>query len=517
MAMTGRSLDQVIPQVRVYWKLLAKYKWQCAIATLGLTLVFAMIIAKLPSVYEATTTILVVPQQVPEKYVAAVSSDPYVRLNTITQQVLSRSRLQNIIDKFGLYPERKSSLSPAELVVEMRRDIAIEVKQGSGAELSTFSLTYQGRQADLVAKVTNELAASFIEWSIASRVEQVSGTKDFLDSELNAAKENLEQQEDKLRRFKMSHLGETPDQIQTNLQALAGLRSDLRANSEIMNRLDEERILLTSVPEPVSLPGRPNVQLTPRELLESERRQLKSEVAALRARYSENHPDVVNAMRRLEEINAQLSGLPSDATATADQSSDGPQHKSALAVRLELIDKEMKRIKAQQSHVQSQVDSYQARVDAAPIREQQLVELMRNYDTSKLHYQALLDKSFNVGMAANLEQNQKAERFRVMDPARVPEKPIKPRRKMLIAISGLLSFGLSIVCVFVKYEFSTAVKTEMELKSLLPPDVRIWGCIPRIEIASDKHRARRFAVYASVACLLLGVMLIRVNQEIRLL
>ena len=176
MAMAGRSLEQVITQVRAYWNLFVKHKWQCAIATLVLTLVFTMIIAKLPNVYEATTTILVDPQQVPEKYVAAVSSDPYARLNTITQQVLGRSRLQNIIDKFDLYPELKGSLSSEELVVKMRGDITIEVKQGSGAELSTFSLTYQGRQPELVANVTNELAASFIEWSIASRVEQVAGT-----------------------------------------------------------------------------------------------------------------------------------------------------------------------------------------------------------------------------------------------------------------------------------------------------------------------------------------------------
>jgi polysaccharide chain length determinant protein (PEP-CTERM system associated) len=517
MAMTGRSLEQLIPQVRAYWNLLVKHKWQCAIATLALTLVFTVIIAKLPNVYQATTTILVDPQQVPEKYVAAVSSDPYARLNTITQQVLSRSRLQKIIEKFGLYPELRGSLSSEELVVKMRGDITIEVKQGSGVELSTFSLTYQGRQPELVAKVTNELAASFIDWSIASRVEQVAGTKDFLTSELNSAKENLEQQEDKLRRFKMSHLGETPDQIQTNLQALAGLRSDLRVNAETMNRLDEERISLTSSPEPVTLLGRPNVQLTPRELLESEKRQLESDLETLRSRYSERHPDVVTAISRLEEVNARLSALPSDAAAPADQSSDGTQHKSAVAVRLELIDKEMKRLKAQQSHTQSQIDSYQARVDAAPIREQQLVELTRNYDTSKLHYQTLLDKSFNVAMAADLEQNQKGERFRVMDLARVPEKPIRPQRKILIAVSGVVAFGLSILCVFVKDAFSAAVKTEMELKSLLPKDVQIWGSIPHIEIATDKRRARRFAVCASLACVLLGLVLIRVIQGIRLL
>jgi polysaccharide biosynthesis transport protein len=499
--------EQPIAKVAAYWRLIIRYRWQLLIATLALTLIFTAIICMLPNVYEATTTILVDPQQVPEKYVSSVASlDPFTRLNTITQQVLSRSRLQEIIDKLDLYPDLRNSLSAEELIEKMRQDITLVVKQGSGPELSTFSLTYQGKQPGVVATVANELAASFILWSVTSRVDQVAGTKDFLSSELMAAKQNLEQQENTLRDFKMRHLGETPDQTGNNLQALAGLRAALQANADAMNRLDEEKLLLMRSPEPIATTSNSGVELSPRARLELERRQLEERIEKLREHYFDRYPDVARATRRLEEIKAQLNSIPVDPTTHTDLS----EEKSAATVRLTLTDNEMKKLQAQQDQIRSQMESYQARVDASPIREQQLVALTRNYDISKLHYQALLDKSFNIAMAADLEQNQKAERFRVLDLARVPEKPVKPQRKKLIPLSGFVAIGLSIFFMLLKEELSPAIKTETELKFLLPAGVRIWGFIPHIEVTSDTYRQRRFAIYASLTCIVLCITLVGV-------
>ncbi len=510
--MPGGS-SEAIAKLTEYWRLFARYKWHLVLATLTLTLICTVIIAKLPNVYEATTTILVDPQQVPEKYVSpVVSSDPYTRLNTITQQVLSRSRLQEIIDKFNLYPDRRSVLSPEEVVEEMRQDITIVVKQGSGPELSTFSLTYQGKQPELVATVANELAASFIHWSIASRVEQVAGTKDFLSSELIAAKRNLEMQENALRGFKMNHLGETPDQTGNNLQAIVGLRAALQANADAMNRLDEQKILLVRSPEPVTPTSSVRLDLTPRERLEAEKRELEATLEQLREHYSDRYPDIVRGTRRLKEINAKLNSLPPD---PIEKSTGASADKSDISVRVELIEREMKKLAVDRDQIQSQIESYQEKLNAAPIREQQELELTRNYDTSKQHYLALLDKSFNIAMAADLEQNQKAERFRVLDPARIPEKPVKPARRRLLLMASVFAFGLSILGVVAKQELSPLIKTETELKSLLPSGVRVWGFIPRIELASEARRARRWAIGASVACILLSVAIVGVILGIR--
>jgi succinoglycan biosynthesis transport protein ExoP len=514
VAPTNKPLDQVMEYVHA----IEKYKWHIAVSTLAMTLALTVLIARLPNVYEATTTILVDPQQIPDKIVAPLANtDPSARLNTITQQVLSRSRLQQIIDDQQLYSELRNKMTSEELVDKMRDDVTIQVKQGSGSELSAFTISYQGRNPETVAHVANELATSFIKWNVNSRVDQVNGTKEFLTSELQESKRNLEAQEDKLREFKMAHLGETPDQTVNNLQAIANLRAALQANVDSLNRLEQDKVLLTRLPEqvPQGSSAAPTT-LSARGSLMLQKRQLEANIDQLKEHYSDKYPDVVRTKHRLDEINAQISALPPDPPATDDASeTKAGTEVSASAVRLELDEKEMKRLKVDQAKIQNQIDSYQAKVDAAPLREQQLVELSRNYDISKAHYQTLLDKSFNIDMAADLEQKQKAERFTVLDEAQVPEKPVKPRRKMLIPASGLFAFGLAIMVVLAKQTINPAIKTEAELKSMLPPGVKVVGLIPRIETVSDKQWKWRWAVLASVTCVLLFIALAEVLWRIR--
>lgn len=510
--MSTENLAKRIGEAQAYGRLVLAHKWHILVGTFALTLAFTIIIAKLPSTYEATTTILVDPQQIPEKYVSpAVSNDPYSQLNTITQQVLSRTRLQEIVDKFDLYPELRNSRTLEEIIEKMRDDITIQVKQGSGLELSTFTISYQARQPLVVARVANELAASFIQWNVNSREEQVTGTKEFLASELSAAKRSLEQQEDQLRKFKMGHLGETPDQAASNLQVLAGLRAALEANSDSMNRLDEEKALLTSLPESSTTNAGTTVILSERGRLDLQKRQLEANLQQLRQRYADSYPDVVRASSELKAITAQLKSLPSE-TIDSPKASDEP---SPAAVRVQVIDREMKKFKSEQDRLESEIAGYQSKLDDTPLREEQLVELTRNYDISKQNYQDLLDKSFSIDMAADLEQKQKGERFTVLDPAQVPQKPLKPPRKILIPVAGFAAFALSVFCVFVGEALSPAIKTESELQTLLPKGAKVMGLIPHIPIAADARRNRTIAISASLISILLCLALIHVILQIR--
>jgi len=513
--MAADALDKPIGQFLQYWSLIRHYRWQVLVGTCALTLAFVAIIARLPNVYEATTTILVNPQQVSEKYVSpAVVSDPSTRLNTLTQQVLSRTRLQEIMDKFDLYPERKPSTSPEERIEEMRHDITIQVKQGSGPELSTFTITYQGKKPELVATVANELARSFIQWNVKSREMQVTGTQDFLAAELTEAKANLQDQENRLRQFKMSHLGETPDQTAGNLQALAGLRASLQVTQDTINRLENEKLLLTRLPEPALAASTGVPVLSERGRLESEKQQLELTLQQLRARYSERYPDVLKAKHQLDAVNAQLDGLQSADEAPTPKPKPAA---TATSVRLEVIEKQIRQASTEQERMQRQISSYQSKIDATPLREQQLVELTRNYDISKQHYQALLDKSFNIDMAADLEQKQKGERFTVLDPARVPVKPVKPRRTLLIAASWLCALAISTVWVVGKETVSPAIKSETELKGLLPKGVRVMGLIPSIRTAADEKKEHRTAVIAISSCIAMCLALGGLIWHIRLM
>jgi len=497
-----------------YWQVLKRNWTQALVGGFICLLVLTVVIARLPNQYEATTTILVDPQQVPEKYVsAAVNSDPGERLNTLTQEILSRRRLQEIVDKFHLYAEVRTKASDEELIQKMRDNIHIQVRQGSGAQLSTFTITFEGPDPTIVSNVANELAASFIRWNISTREEQVEGTQTFISGELQAAKTSLEEQENKLRVFKMSHLGETPDQTASNLSAIANLRSALQASLDSSNRLEQEKILLTRMPETAAaVPGTLEVRLSRRDRLEAEKRQAEDDLRRLANTYSDRYPDVIRLKHRLQEVDTEMSSLPPD----TDANTNAPTTEvSASKVRIELIDKELKRLKAEQGQMQSQITSYQAKVDAAPLREQQLVELSRNYDVSKQHYQTLLDKSFNIEMAASLEQKQKAERFNVLDPAQVPQKPIKPRRKLLLLVAALFSMALPCVVLVGKEMLSASITTEPELKLIVPAGARIVGLIPYIETPEHQRRNKVKGLVAVFAAILICVFTVWLVWQMR--
>ena len=235
----------IMDQVAVLWATVKHYRGMIYLGTLFFSLAGATLVFMMPDHYKASTTILVDPQKIPEKYVSpTISSDPGQRLTTITQQVLSSTRLQQIVDDMHLYPELQGKNSREEIIEKMRKDITITVKQGSSSGLSAFTIEYEGSKAAEVASVANQLAGSFIEWNNKNRKQQAEDTTEFLDAQLKEAKENLEEQEKKVSAFKMSHLGEMPEQQQANLQALAQLQTQFQANADAQNRLEVERTLL---------------------------------------------------------------------------------------------------------------------------------------------------------------------------------------------------------------------------------------------------------------------------------
>src|SRR5947209_12296054 len=339
--MNNTSNNGTADQLLAFWNTVRHYRGWIFLGTVLFSLAGATFVLLLPDHYKATTTILVDPQKVPEKYVSpTVSSDPGQRLNTISQQVLSATRLQQIIDDMQLYPELRGHVSREELIELMRKDITITVKQGSAAGLSAFTIEYEGRRRETIAKVANKQAASFIEWNVKNREQQAQDTTDFLDSQLKEAKSNLEEQEAKVSAFKMRHLGQMPEQQSANLQALSQLQTQFQANVEGLNRLEVERTLLSRGLENsnsgvvVKTPP-----VTERAKLEAQRQQLKSQLQDLQNRYTSAHPEVVDAAARLQRVEDRLNALPPDPPVTTAASDN-----NAVTVRLQLLDREAKRL-----------------------------------------------------------------------------------------------------------------------------------------------------------------------------
>src|SRR5215469_4337000 len=492
---TSGPLDQFL----VLWSAVKHYRGWVFLGTVLFSLAGFTYILLLPNHYKATTTILVDPQKVPEKYVSpTVVVDPSQRLNTISDQVLGSTRLQQIIDEMGLYPELRGRMSREEIVDTMRKDLNVKVKQGSSGGLSSFTIEYDGRNPQQVAQVANQLAASFIDWSVKNREQQSQDTTEFLDSQLKEAKQNLETQEKKVSAFKMEHLGEMQQQ-EGNLQALQQLNVQFQANAEALNRLDVERTLLSRGLESAGPGSTPKLApaLTERQRLEAERRQLKDQLADLQRRYTDAHPEVRDAAGRLARVEDQLKNLPPDPPVTVDDSDN-----NAVAVRLQLIDKDAKRLNDDQARITAQIRTYRSKVDAVPVREQQMAELDRNYSVSKEHYQSLLDKTFNAEMAADLERRQQAEHFTVLDRAQVPEKPFKPKRRLMVLAAFLSALAMSAGLARLKDKMDSSLKVERELKAMLPEYVPLLTTIPKLPDPIERGRELLFAVVAVLATLI---------------
>ncbi len=499
-------LKQPVEQAREYWQTVRQNKWLIYFLTLALTLASVVYIALMPDQYQATTTILVDPQVVPTDYVNTTIRSPLTdRLQTITQEVLSTTRLQEVIQRWSLYPELRSSMAMDQIVEQMRKKVTIDVKRPAGNGPASFSITYEGRNPVTVAQVANDLASRFIQANLQAREQQAINTSQFLGGELQGAKRDLTQQESQVRVFKMEHLGEMPEHVPVNLGTLAQLRAQQQSANDALNRLEQERMELQRMPDAAGryarVPAGYNGPTTERARLEDEKLRLEGQLFEMRKKYTSAHPEMIDALTRLDRVNQQLRSLPVQGNTAKPELEYSP-----AAVRLEIIAREMKRLEEQQTRLQSQIAAYQSKLDAVPLREQQFVDLTRDYDISKDKYRSLLTKKYSAEMAADLERQQQGERFTVLDPARPPEKPLKPNRRILLSGAFLASFIFALGVVLVKETLDTSVKAEANLAETVPDSVIMLTSIPTIVTPGEQMRRRRFTIYALATSAILGLL-----------
>jgi succinoglycan biosynthesis transport protein ExoP len=464
-------------------------------------------VSMMPNIYRATITILVEPQKIPERYVASTqTSDLNANLSTLTQQVLSASRLQEIEDKVNLYPELRKIKSREEILEIIRSKIKIVLNQGSEQGVSSFSIAYVDEDRWLVAPVANQLAASFIEWDAKSSQQQALATTEFLSTELAEAQKSLQQQEASLEHFRMQHAGATPEQLDANLQALSRLQSDIQASQDAISRLDEERILMTQrKPAEVRDPS----TLSDRGRLTLQKISLENELQNLRQQYTDIYPDVGRLQSQLNDVNSKLAGLPAPVAGSASMYDNETQ------LRVALIDQQIERHKEQIDLLRREVESYQKKVQSVPLLETQIAELTRNYETSRQSYQSLLDKRLSAGMSEDLDRKQQAQPFTVLDLATTPDKPFAPKRGRMMIVAVMLSLVLSSAVAIGLDLLKGAIQSRADLNALLPPKVRVLATIPPIASASDVRDARRLTLQTVFIALLACASLIAFLWKVR--
>lgn len=478
----------------------------------------------IPSTYRSGTLILVEQPSVPEKYVVSnIDSDIQHQLDSITQQILSRTRLIRIIESLGLYAQERKNRSADDLVDKMRTDIEIELSRGDDRKLSAFNIYYANRDPKMAQAATAELANLFITENLEQRQKRSENTTNFLQDQLDQARAKLAAQEAKLRVFKDQHLGELPTQTQSNLQILTGLQSQLQANQDSLNRAKQQNTYLESLIAQYRSMGqgsKPGETVGPAGLvaIDKELERLKAQLADLTSHYTDKHPDVRKTKEQIartekmrERVIAEMNSAATDSPAASTpavsldpKSAPMLEMESQLkANRLEISNRE-----AEIKEEQAKINQYQARLNMAPVMEQQFADITRDYDQSKTDYESLLAKKNQSEMSTDLEKTQQAEHFRMLDPPNVPQRPYKPNRLMFCGAGLAVGLVFGGGFAFGKEKLSGKLHTEREIKKLVPFDV--IGEIPAIESLEEQSSNRRSAWFAAVAaavvvgCILLG-------------
>ena len=371
------------------------------------------------------TLILVEQQKVPEQYVVSnVAADLQERLQSMTQQIVSRTRLLHIVDQLNLYPKQRGHLSTDELVEMMRKDIQIELVQSpSKRELTAFKIAYLAANPTVAQQVTNQLSSLFIEENLT--LQQAENTTDFLDSQLNDARQGLSAQEQRVKDFKIQHLGELPTQVESNVQILSGLQMRVQQETEALAHAKQQSVYLESLLSQYRSTrseigaGNPTSSQTP-PALDRNWPVSRAQLADLSAHYTDRHPDVrklkeqiAKAEKIKQQMQADLASPPSEqnaASAYGDTQSLSPMVELQSQLKVNKLEIENRQRSIQQ--IQSQIEQYQARLNTAPLREQQLTDLTRDYDQSRKNYEGLLAKRDQSEMATNLEKRQQGQQFR---------------------------------------------------------------------------------------------------------
>jgi polysaccharide chain length determinant protein (PEP-CTERM system associated) len=457
-----------------YWIIAVRRRWWLMGSSFAIG--FAALIAALlwPPSYRSEAMILVEQQKIPTKYVTPnVVSDLDSRLKSMTQQILSRTRLESLIKQFNLYPRERARMTTDEVIELMRKDISIELAQTSEKsedQPAMFHIGYSAEGPRVAQQVNSELTSLFIEKSLEARAQQSASTTSFLQSQLEAARSDLAQQEERLRQYKMKYLGELPQQEQSNLQILNSLQAQLQASTDALGRAEQQRIYLQSLrSEYQAMSQSPvlgaNNVAAPVAVSEGVLRDLRKQRSDLLAKYTAKHPDVIKVQKQIVEWE-QLKKRVED---TASDSKDAHEAASQPALaevdsRLKAIDVEIANNKQQAEKLRKQIDEVQSRLSLTPVREQQLAEVTRNYQNSRENYQSLLDKELQSELATNLEKRQEGEQFRIIDPPSLPDKPYKPNRPLILLGGWLFGLCAGVAAAGLREFTDTTLVSEEDLK-----------------------------------------------------
>ena len=487
-------------------------------------LLFAALLysSRVPNMYQADMLIAIDPQEVPDDFVrSTVTVGTDRRMNAIAVKVTSRTNLERMIAAHDLYPEIRDAASIQDVVALMRNSISYQFEGPRDERIGPTAFHVRFMYADpiVAAEVTQELGSLFVEQNAQDRGALAEATNAFLETQLKEARDRLEEKEGKLEAFRQAHGHSLPSQTQANLQALQSKQLQVQALIESIARDRDrkqmiERLYREAAAEPAAALAAAPGGVGSGELVGSARQQLaaaRARLASLEQRYTPDHPDIVRIKRQIADLEPQAAA---EAKATEKQAANDttlgqiadPARRERLrqmAVELESLDRQTAFKESEERRLRTEIAEYQQRIEAVPGVESDWAALTRDYDTQQTAYKTLLGKSENARVAAALEQQQIGEKFRIVDAAQVPVRPMPSMRSQINLAGFGVGLALGLGLSFLLEIRNSSFRSEDEILTFL--NLPVLATIPFVETGAEQARRRRRTALA-VALTTLCVM-----------
>jgi len=490
-----------------YWSMLVRRRRWLLTPFFSLGLLTFTVARNWPFLYRSEALVIVDQQKVSERYVTPnILVNLQNRLEHLKQQVLGRTRLQQLITQLNLYPKERERLPMDEVIDKMRERISVELVQTQGrqGDVAGFRIYYSYPDPRTAQRVNGELTSSFIDGNLRARSEQVTGTTAFLESELQDARATLAQREAIVRDYKARYGDELPEQQVNNLQILSSLETQLRGTASALDRAQQQKVYLESLrTQYQALAGRlssaqeagaPLVS-TAQRAIETQLAEARFKLSGLRTRYTATHPEVTELQKQIDEMEKiQAASNPEQPAASNPRplvsGRDAPTEMGMIEIdsRLKALGLEIANLELEVKNLEERIEGYRRRLSLSPVRAQQLADYVRSLENARALHESLLTRKHESELASNLEKRLQGERFTVLDPPTLPERP---EGRLQVVLGGwLLGLCSGLGLAYLREQTDATVRNERDVTRRLA--LPVLGYIPTL-LTRSQERSRKCA------------------------
>jgi polysaccharide chain length determinant protein (PEP-CTERM system associated) len=446
-----------------YAKIAWKRKWLIILPAIAIAAAVAWVVIQLPDLYESSTLIVVKPSTLPNSVVPTITEDSLTReINSIAQVVTSRSSLEPLIERYGLYKAEKMRGEPMEVLVDyMRKNIKVEVNTSRNDITNGFNITYRGRNAKTTQAVTAELASKYINEQTKNTINSTTSAKQFIDQQVNQTKEELDAVDRERLDFMQKNVGNLPSEAASLVGQLAGLREQQKAYISETGRLQDRRSALTSQLALVKKSSEqakediaenttdPKTTLAWSQLV-SRKADLEAQLTRMLTELRPKHPDVLAKQAEVNSVKEAMDQMIMEWKQRIKEKQEKLRDRPDLTVgnleaELQLVDGEIKRQQNMLGQIDQQIAQVLERINNVPGAEVTLGALDRDYQTKKAAYDALLLQQQRISLGADAASQQQGEGIQVVDPANLPSRPVAPKRLVLIGLGIAVGFTVGLL------------------------------------------------------------------------